>query len=206
MRLRHHPLLLGAGGVGLAAGAVAAMLRVPPPSAVLTGWCVAAALWLALALPQMLRASPDTLRRRAVAFDEGKWAMLAATLAAAIAAILAVAWDMAAAPRPAALGAVLLDLAAIFLAWAFLHVLFAIHYAHAYWLTGKGIIFPGNEQPDFIEFLYFALTIGMTFQVSDAATNSAAMRRLVLLHGAVAFFFNAVILAAAVSVAVGLAS
>ncbi len=204
--LRHHPLLLGSALAGLAVGLAAWLLGVAPPRAVLLGWCAAAVLWLVLVLRGMLGASPAFLRRRAAQLDEGKWAMLAATLAAAVAAILAVVWDMAAATRPAPLPAVLLDLAAVFLAWAFLHVLFATHYAHAYWLAGGGVEFPGNDKPDFGEFLYFAFTIGMTFQVSDATTSSRAMRQLALLHGVVAFFFNAVILAAAVSVAAGLAA
>jgi uncharacterized membrane protein len=67
----------------------------------------------------------------------------------------------------------------------FVHVLFALHY-------------PGHDRPGFGEFLHFAFTVGMAFQVSDATTATAAMRRLVTLHALVSLLFNAVILAAAV--------
>ena len=66
-------------------------------------------------------------------------------------------------------------------------------------------MFPGGDgTPEFAEFLYFAFTIGMTFQVSDVTTNTPRMRRLVLVHGLVAFAFNAMILAATVNIVVGL--
>jgi uncharacterized membrane protein len=68
---------------------------------------------------------------------------------------------------------------------------------------GTGLV-PGNDRPGAGEFLYFALCVGMTCQVSDVTTSSAPMRRLVLLHGLVAFVFNTVILAAAVNIAAGI--
>lgn len=207
MRLgvQHRPLLLAAALFGLACGHAAFLLGQPAPQAVLLGWCPAVLLWLVLVTREMHRSSPQDMQRRAARLDEGKWAVLAATLAAALASVVAVVWDIAAAPRPAPAGAVVLGLVAIALSWAFVHVLFATHYAHEYWLEAKGISFPGCGQPDFWEFLYFALTVGMTFQVSDATTETPAMRRLVLLHGITAFLFNAVILAAAVNLAATLA-
>ena len=208
MRLgqRHRPLLLGATGFGLGCGlASALLLGQPAPQAVLLGWCLAVLLWLVLAIREMHRSSPEEMQRRAAQLDEGKWAVLTATLAAALASLVAAVWDIAAAPHPAPVGAVVLGLATIALSWGFVHVLFAMHYAHEYWLEAKGISFPGGGQPEFWEFLYFAFTVGMTFQVSDATTETPAMRRLVLLHGIIAFLFNAVILAAAVNLAATLA-
>ena len=62
----------------------------------------------------------------------------------------------------------------------------------------------GDVAPRFGEFLYFALTIGMTYQVSDVTTNSGAMRRLVLTHAAIAFVFNTVIIAITVGLVASL--
>ena len=93
---------------------------------------------------------------------------------------------------------------AVALSWAFVHVLLAHHYMHEHWLGGgRGLVFPGEERPGTTDFLYLALTVGMTCQVSDVTTASAAMRRLVLLHGLVSFLFNAVIVGAAVNIAAG---
>jgi uncharacterized membrane protein len=156
-------------------------------------------MYIAVTLRALAWATPEALRRRAALLEEGKWAMLAACVAAAVASLGAVVVDLAAARGSAALAALTL-----LLSWAFVHVLFAGHYAHEYWLAGDGLAFPGNERPDHAEFLYLAFVIGMTCQVSDVTTTSAPMRRLVLLHALAAFGFNAVILAGAVNLAAGL--
>jgi uncharacterized membrane protein len=78
--------------------------------------------------------------------------------------------------------------------------MFAVRYAHEYWQADGGLEFPGGEAPDFSDFLYYAFTIGMTFQTSDIAVSNRLLRRLTLVHALVAFLFNVVILAAAVNV------
>ena len=99
----------------------------------------------------------------------------------------------------------------VLLSWGFLHVFFAQHYAHDYWLNGRtaqnrSLDFPGNDAPDYLEFLYFSFTVGMTAQVSDVTTRGAGMRRLVLMHGALSFLFNTAVLALGVNLAAGLVS
>lgn len=72
-------------------------------------------------------------------------------------------------------------------------------------MTEGGLVFPGGDgTPEFTEFLYLAFTIGMTLQVSEVTTSTPRMRRLVLLHGLVAFALNAMILAATVNIVAGL--
>ncbi|WP_421993786.1 DUF1345 domain-containing protein, partial [Roseococcus sp.] len=88
----------------------------------------------------------------------------------------------------------------IIASWFYVHLLFAQEYAHEFWTADTGLDFPGGSQePPFGEFIYFAFVVGCTFQVSDATTNTPRMRRIVLLHGLTAFWFNTVILASAVS-------
>ena len=203
--LLRQPHLRWAALCGLAGGGLAALLGQPAPAALLLGWCAGVLLWLALTLPEMLGAAPEELRRRAAALDEGKWGMVTATLGGTLASLIAVAWHLGTAPQPRAIDTMALNFATILLSWVFLHVLFATHYTYEYWTHGRGLSFPGGDAPDFAEFLYVAFTIGMTFEVSDTPTQTPAMRRLVLLHGAVAFLFNAVILAAAVNLAATLA-
>ncbi|MBV8523262.1 MAG: DUF1345 domain-containing protein, partial [Acetobacteraceae bacterium] len=63
--------------------------------------------------------------------------------------------------------------------------------------------FPGDQPlPDFWDFLYFSLVIGMTCQVSDVQITGRHMRRLAMVHGILAFFFNTVILAITVNLVV----
>ena len=66
------------------------------------------------------------------------------------------------------------------------------------------LIFPGGLRPTYGDFLYFSFTIGMTFQVSDVQIADAKIRRLVLLHGAISFFYNSVILALTINLVAGL--
>jgi uncharacterized membrane protein len=67
-------------------------------------------------------------------------------------------------------------------------------------LAVGGLVFPGNEDPDYWDFLYYSLVVAMTAQVSDVQITSKAIRRLTTLHGAISFFFNATVLALAVNI------
>lgn len=105
------------------------------------------------------------------------------------------------------------------LGWFTIHAMTALHYAHIYWMddTGSeaepaapkpvgGLEFPGTKRPQGWDFLYFSTVIGMTAQTSDTVVTTPHMRRIVLLHSVVSFFFNTVIVAAAVNLAVSLGS
>jgi uncharacterized membrane protein len=68
-----------------------------------------------------------------------------------------------------------------------------------------GLDFPGEKgEPDYWDFLYFSFVIGMTFQTSDTAISSRALRRQTLGHSILAFFFNTVILALSINIMAGL--
>lgn len=106
------------------------------------------------------------------------------------------------------------SVASVVLGWFTVHTMAALHYAHEYYVDAPGpksgivagLDFPGGVAPDGGAFLYFAYVLGMTAQVADVAVTSAAMRRLVTMHGVFAFFFNTVIVAATVNVVVAIAS
>ena len=99
--------------------------------------------------------------------------------------------------------------ATLILSWLLTHVVFALRYAHEWYAPRgegrprKGLEFPGDQQPDYMDFLYFSLVLGMTFQVSDVAITARKLRRLAALHGLIGFLFNATILALAVNLAAG---
>ncbi len=91
---------------------------------------------------------------------------------------------------------------AVPLGWAMVQCLAAIHYAYLHYLRDAGdpVRFPGEGgDPGPWDFLYFAFTIGMTAQVSDATVSTPRLRRAVLVHSVLSFFYNAVILALAVN-------
>jgi len=202
--LRHRPILLAAAALGALVVAAGWGLGLPLQTALLVGWCAAVLSYIGPMLRSMQRATPVQMRLRAEALDEGEGAILAASLASAIAAIAAVAWFLASKSGPMGAAEVALALLSIALSWVFVHLLFAVRYAHEFWQAGGGLDFPGDQEPAFGDFLYYAFTIGMTFQTADVAISKRLLRQLTLVHALVAFLFNVVILAAAVNVAAGL--
>jgi uncharacterized membrane protein len=85
-----------------------------------------------------------------------------------------------------------------------MHSIFSFHYAHEYYGERRdgaigGLNFPDDKAPDYLDFLYFSLVIGMTSQVSDVAISSKAIRRMAAIHGVLSFFFNLTVLALTVN-------
>ena len=90
------------------------------------------------------------------------------------------------------------------LSWLFLHIVFALHYAHEYYGERSddqigGLKFPGQQSPDYWDFVYFSFVIAMTSQVSDVAITSKVIRRVATVHGVLSFFFNVSVLALTVN-------
>jgi uncharacterized membrane protein len=172
----------------------------------IVGWDVGIALYLIVAFGTFMQADVARIRRHAVIQDEGRGAILLLTASAALASLGAIMAELAATK-----GAVqdsrhlIAALVTIALSWAFVHTIFALHYAHEYYTenrhAGGGLAFPGNEPPDYWDFFYFSVVIGMTSQVSDVTITARAIRRTVTAHGIVAFVFNAALLALTVNIA-----
>jgi uncharacterized membrane protein len=168
------------------------------------GWDVGVAVYLAQAFAMMARADIARLRRRAALQDEGRIAILVLTATAALASLGALIVELGTRDTLHDWRHLGLGIVTIVLSWAFTHTIFALHYAHEFYAEpGKegGLAFPGKEQPDYWDFLYFSLVIGMTSQVSDVAVTTKTIRRTVLAHGVVAFVFNAALLALTVNIA-----
>ncbi len=171
------------------------------------GWIAAVSLFLVLATLAVGGASPERLRARARVQDASRWVIQALIVLAAVASLAAViALLKKADGETTALLAfrIFLAGAVVVLSWTLIHTVFAVHYAHAFYGDGPspgpddagGLLFPGGDQtPDFWDFFYFSLVLGMTCQVSDVQITGKHMRRLASIHGALSFFFNTVILA-----------
>ncbi|WIE79189.1 MULTISPECIES: DUF1345 domain-containing protein [unclassified Curtobacterium] len=89
----------------------------------------------------------------------------------------------------------------VVLSWTLLQVGFA----HTYWAADgggrrRGVRFPGKRQPVLIDYLYFSFTIGTAFATSDAQVESLGVRRVVMLHSILSFFYNALVVAVAFQV------
>jgi uncharacterized membrane protein len=170
----------------------------------LVGWDVTDTLYLALAFHLMATSDLQQMRARALREDEGQFAILVLTVAAALASMAAIIAELGSSNgqnRHAA--QLVLATVTILLSWTFIHTIFALHYAHEFYdETVGGMAFPGgDEEPDYWDFFYFSFVIGMTSQVSDVGVTSKQIRRTVAAHGIVSFLFNAALLALTVNIA-----
>ena len=215
--LRAHPRLLIA--ILAAAAAYPALpATVTGLTRLITVWDGGCLLFLASTWLMMGRATPERMRWRAGLQDESRWAILALTVGGACVSLLAIGFelhDIKSLTEDRLLRHIGLAAATIVLSWLLIHTTFALHYAHGYYgdhghaaapgQPAGGLAFPGGlDQPDYWDFLYFSLVIGMTSQVSDVAITGRAHRRLATAHGALSFFYNTVILALTINIAAGL--
>jgi len=161
-------------------------------------------------------ASTGDLRRRADYEDAGALIIFMLTGLAIVFCLVSIFTLLNGKPSGVHLA---VSLASVPLGWLTLHTLFAFHYARLQYARADagpasaaqrcdrgGLAFPGTEEPDAWDFLYFSYTIGMTAQVSDVQVENGGTRRLVLAHSLVSFFFNTVLVALAVNVAINVSS
>jgi uncharacterized membrane protein len=176
------------------------------------GWNVGTVLYLLLTLVMMFGSSHERMRERALQNDEGKIVVLLLVITTAlmclgaIVAELAVAKDLKGQLRYAHIALAALT---IFTSWAFTQTMFALHYAHDFYVQAirgehGGLDFPGGMAPDYADFLYFACIIGTSGQTADVAFTSRKMRRIGTVHCVLAFFFNTTLLALTINIASGL--
>jgi len=183
------------------------------PTRLLIAWDLTAALYVALALWMIARASVDTCRRRAMLYDEGDWVIMMLVVSSAAASYVAILYELAAirsGQQTATLGLAVTG-ATVALSWIFTHMIFTMHYANLYYRPegdseAGGLDFPGRRAPDYHDFLYYAFVIGCAAQTGDVRTVSPEMRRASLIHGVVAFAFNTAILALMINVGASLLS
>jgi uncharacterized membrane protein len=182
------------------------------PTRALAAWDVGVGLYLALAWTMMSRGSVEKMRWRAQRQDDGALAVLALTVIASVASLAAIVLELIGIknqPPTVQTLHVALAMGTILCSWCLVHTAFALHYAHEFYEDDKAPVhacleFPGSEQPDYIDFLYFSFVIGTTSQTADVNISSSKMRRFALAHGIIAFFFNTTLLALTVNIAAGL--
>jgi uncharacterized membrane protein len=206
--IRTRPRLFIAIAVGLIVAAVLfAATDWRASTKLLVGWDIGVGLYLVLAAALVARSDVHRLKRRAANQDEGSLALLFLIVAAAVASLGAIFAELGtAAGQTRQPGQLILATATVVLSWAFIHSIFALHYAHEYYGEGRdrqigGMSFPDDAEPDYWDFAYFAFTIGMCAQTSDVTVSSKTIRRTALTHSIISFLFNAALLALTVNIA-----
>ena len=216
--VKARPRLFVSAAIGLAAG-VLLPDQWQPSTRLLLAWNVGTCSFLVSCFVMMARADHNRIRRRAALQDEGQFVILALTSLAAMASIVAIVVQLGSVKnlsgwwKIAHVGLAFLTIAT---AWAFVHVMFALHYAHAYydeWRknvgqptdTRGGLDFPGaTDCPDYFDFLYFSIVIGVACATADVNLTSPHIRRLAIVHCMLSFFFNLAILGLTINISAAL--
>ncbi len=184
----------------------------------LIAWNTSTLLYFILTGRLIVHASPASIRYRAKIQDEGRFTILILTSIAALTSMGAIVAQLASVKDLTGLIKglhIVLAMATIVSAWLFIHLMFALHYAHDYFAAEEnldaghdhvrgGLKFPGTENPDYYDFLYFSYVIGVAAQTADVEITSKGMRKTALVHCILAFFFNSAVLALTINIAAGL--
>ena len=167
-----------------------------PADALAVGFDFAVIGFLVSLLPLLRACDIATMRQHSIENDANRTVVLAISTLITLVVLAAIAGELPAAKHgePGALPRLIVTL---LLTWLFANVVYALHYAHEYYRPGAapgadagGLAFPGSEPPDYLDFAYFSLTLGMTFQTSDVEITSRPIRRIVMVHSFAAFVFN----------------
>jgi uncharacterized membrane protein len=190
----------------LVASAVLVAMKLRLATAILLAFDLAAVVFLSILARLFNKASTTHMRSQAKAQDTGRWGILWSGIVLSTVVLVALGSELHAAKVGGVL-ALTVGATSVVLSWLFLNTMFAMHYAHGFYGDfgdkHTGLEFPGTEQPDYWDFVYFAIVIGMCFQVSDVQITSKYLRRVVLLHSVIAFFFNVFIIAITVNIVAG---
>jgi uncharacterized membrane protein len=193
-------------------------LLLPPqwrfPVRSIVGWDVGVIVFLGLATLMINRSNHQLMREWATVDNEHRWQILLGVLTGIGFSLLAIIYmlkDGKNLPPQLLTLHVGLAIVTVVCSWLLTHTMFALYYAHSYYIgvikypdRPPSLDFPQEEQPDYWDFIYFSFIIGMTSQVADISINSRRFRRLCLMHGILAFFFNAVIVAMNINLIAGL--
>ena len=205
---------------GVACGIVAVTLlphSLAPNTRGVLAWDAGSIVFLLLTALMFAREHQSRMQEDAARQQEGEWTVFFLTVAGIIFSFIAIIGEFSGSKDFAGhIKALHVALVAttLFLSWLVTQTVFAMRYAHEYYTATPGIAaagqvdagleFPGEPAPDYLDFMYFALVLGMTFQVSDVQITSRKLRRLAALHGLLGFVFNTVIIALTVNIASGL--
>ena len=183
---------------------------------VIAAWDVGSLLFL-IASVMLFSTTPATrMPANADAQQEGEWSIFAITLVGVAISFAAIVVGFSGGsknqPEHARELHVALVALTLLLSWTVMQATFAMRYAHEYYQRSDGakldggLEFPSEDDPDYWDFVYFSVVLGMTFQVSDVQITSRKLRRVATMHGFLGFVFNTVIIAVTVNIASGFLS
>lgn len=178
----------------------------------LIAWNVGTLLYVVLAVIMMTRSSHHQMRRRAQIQDDGQFVILILVVISSVFSLIAIAAELAVTKDMHGwlkIAHIVLAGVTVLSSWAFIQIMFALHYAHDYYAAVSkgqtaGLQFPEDEQPDYGDFFYFAAVIGTSGQTADVSFVSKPMRRIGSIHCILAYLFNTTVLALLINIGASL--
>jgi uncharacterized membrane protein len=203
-----------AAAVGICGGILAHGSGFAPALSSLVGWNSACVAFLSTTLWMMWRDDEQTVRARAAYEDQGQTLTLSIVLVAVMASLGATVVAMQEAKvvnphgaGPAPWAAWIMSVSTLIMGWIVVQTVFTLRYAHRYFgdidedgAIDRGIKFPGEAPKTYHDFIYVAICVGATAQVSDFNIITSSYRRLVTQHALLAFFYNTMVLALGINI------
>jgi len=175
-------------------------------AAVLGGWAGAGLVFVAWTALVILPMDPEETSEHAVREEPTRGVAHGIVLLASLASLAGVAVALAGSALGGGDVTVAAVLAAVIVSWSCVHTVFALRYARSYYTApAGGIEFHQTEPPRYTDFTYLAITVGMSFAVSDTDLTSSAMRRTAQVHALLAYLFGTVVVALLINLVAGLA-
>jgi uncharacterized membrane protein len=198
--------LLVAGAIGVAAGGVAAVWTSWQVAA-LAGWDTVAVVisgWIWVTVRRLDAAGTERIAMRE---DDSRPAADILLVVASVASLVGVGFALLKASHQTGAAEAVSTAVAILsvaLSWLAVHIVFTLRYAHLYYAENGGIDFHQDARPDYRDFLYVALTLGMTYQVSDTDISSKEIRMAVLRHAMLSYVFGTAVVAMTINIVASL--
>jgi uncharacterized membrane protein len=171
--------------------------------ALLAGWDATAAVFVLSVYLTTRGADSSRTSELARKEDDSRVVAEAILVGASIFSLVGVVFALLAArgmQRDLKTGITAVVVVSVLFSWAAVHTIFMLRYARLYYAEDGGINFHTDDAPDYTDFLYVALTLGMTFQVSDTDLTSRAIRRTALQHALLSYMFGVAIFATTINI------
>jgi uncharacterized membrane protein len=215
--LAPRPRLTASIVIGIVVGVACKVFdtRLGTTTSLILGWDALSLSYLASMLFNWFQHDPVDMRRQAALDDQGREMISFLVIAAAAASVVAVGLELSLAKGVHGLEKtvhIVLAFGTVVVSWLMVQTIFTLHYAHEYYGADEhdsardagGIHFPGDEPPDYWDFFYFSIVIGVACATADANFTSKGLRRIGTVHSLVAFAFNTLIVALTINLTAGL--
>jgi len=198
--------------VAVVAGVAAATVTVPFlgfAAALLVGWAVLALTSVIWVLVTVWPMNAEQTRAHATKEDPGRQLARLVAVVGSLVSLGAVGIVLIQTRERSLTEALLLAgiaLVSVVSSWALVQVDYMLRYA-ARWYAEPvgGIDFNQDEDPEYTDFAYFAVGLGMTYQVADTNVRTNEIRRIVIAQTLLAYVFGSVILASIINLVAGIA-